>query len=131
MFLSRLLLLLLSLLYSLILVGLCSLIKSFILSKPPGRRFVTSDIHVLQGPAPVHTSGTCLQATALQNFILGLTVPMAARALWGPLPFPVAFLATEYLKVAYSLFGGVSNFSAMLQLAMLRDVRWRPWWQRQ
>ena len=50
MLLARLLLFLLSLLYSLVLVGLCSLIKSFILSKPPGRRFVTSDIHVLQVP---------------------------------------------------------------------------------
>ena len=42
------LLLVLSLLFSLTSLGLLTIIKRFILSKPPGRRLVTSDVHILQ-----------------------------------------------------------------------------------
>ena len=48
MTLERLLLLLLSLTFSFIAFSLLTIIKRFIESKPPGRRLVTSDVHILQ-----------------------------------------------------------------------------------
>ena len=48
MTLDRLLLLLLSMVFSLTTFCLLTIIKRFIESKPPGRRLVTSDVHILQ-----------------------------------------------------------------------------------
>ena len=120
--------------------------KSFIRSKPPGRRLVTSDIHLLQVSTnhrmiiEMVTSGTSFQkhinikwlifvspssgachskepeqnmtqvlafgwnkspeqANAIQLIMLSLTLPMAARALFGSLPFNITFIATECFKV--------------------------------
>ena len=40
-----------------------------------------------------------MQLNALFLVVLSVTIPMAARSLFGPMPFPAAFLATEAFKV--------------------------------
>ena len=40
-----------------------------------------------------------MQLNALFLVVLSVTMPMAARSLFGPMPFPAAFLATEAFKV--------------------------------
>ena len=40
-----------------------------------------------------------MQLNALFLVLISLTIPMASRALFGPLPFYVTFVATEATKV--------------------------------
>ena len=98
---ERLLLLLLSLAFTVVTFSLLTIIKRFIESKPPGRRLVTSDVHILKvrGCSKTTLPITATQAAVLKMLILSVTVPLALRACLGPLPFSVAFAATESLKV--------------------------------
>ena len=48
-----------------------------------------SDISVVQ----------VLQLNSVCLVVLSVTFPMAARAVYGPMAFPAAFIATEALKV--------------------------------
>ena len=149
MTLERLLLLLLSLAFTVVTFSLLTIIKRFIESKPPGRRLVTSDVHILKvrGCSETTLPITPTQAAVLKMLILSVTVPLALRACLGPLPFSVAFAATESLKVhitshqhivggysiqwtltehskvSYTIYGGIVNFSAALQLAMIANIR--------
>ena len=66
-----------------------------------------------------------MQVTAFQQLVLSLTVPMATRAIFGPFPFLVSFaFGSEWLKISYSLYAALSNFSAGLQLCYIADIRW-------
>ena len=40
-----------------------------------------------------------MHLNALFLVVLSVTIPMAARSFFGPMPFPAAFLATEAFKV--------------------------------
>ena len=44
-----------------------------------------------------------MQLNALFLVLISVTIPMALRALFGPLPFYVAFVATEAFKVIINL----------------------------
>ena len=44
-----------------------------------------------------------MQLNALFLVLISVTIPMALRALFGPLPFSVAFVATEAFKVIINL----------------------------
>ena len=82
-----------------------------------------------------------MQLNALFLVLISLTIPMALRALFGPLPFYVTFVATEATKViiiisfiqikvinflskvTHTLYAAFANFSAALQLLFVLDFR--------
>ena len=82
--------------------------RKFIYSKPPGRRLVLADVHVLQSRSLAHV----ITSLAVGGFI--------ASSL-GPLSFKMSFLLIEWFKIPLVTYFGISNMSVVLQILTIMD----------
>ena len=55
--------------------------------------------------------------------VVSLSLPMAARATLGPLPFHAALGCIEWIKVSFTTYIGLNNFSSALQLSHICSIR--------
>ena len=85
--------------------------RKFIYSKPPGRRLVLADVHVLQSRSLAHV----ITSLAVGGFI--------ASSL-GPLSFEMSFLLIEWFKIPLVTYFGISNMSVVLQILTIMDNEW-------
>ena len=107
---------------------LLGMVKSFINSKPPGRRlvrgkwpflFLLNNEHDLQVTSDIHV----ILANALQILFTCFSVGGFLRTLYGPLPFWLISVIVEMMKWALSFTIGTSNVNSFMQKALLMDFR--------
>jgi hypothetical protein len=108
-------------------VFLMDTVKRFILSKPPGRRLINADFHIIM--ASVGQVAVCtLQIMyflqlELKVHIGALFMLTMGRLAWGPLPYAATVFAVETIKLLTSLVCGVSNATALVTTALIVNFK--------
>ena len=62
--------------------------------------------------------------TVFQIALVVLSFSSILRGVCGPLPFLVSFGLVELFRVVISIFFGILNFSAFIQIAIIMDTRY-------
>ena len=87
------------------------IVTQFILSKPPGRRLVTADIHNI----------FVISFHFLNVFYVLL---LLARVIFGHLPFWIIFVIVELMKQSLFMTVSIFNISALIQASFILNLSW-------
>ena len=86
------------------------IVHKFILSKPPSRKIITTDINAIH-------------VTLVKYLVLVHCLGVSVRTLYGPLPLLAVFLVNQVMSVLLTSMLGASNVAAFLQVALVFDPR--------
>ena len=92
------------------LINFSGIVSKFIMSKPPGRRLVTAEIHNY-----LLFSWHLMTATFFVTFV--------SRIIWGYFSFNITFVFIEMSKITMFLSLSILNVSSFLQISLMLNSR--------